>query len=1249
MRAQFSWHVTAWILWVSCGVASGQGLGRDDRSKLADLPGFAAPAGQAPPSAVDLSPLLPPVGNQTMNDCAAWAFGYAARTYQEAVDQGWSTRNNPTRIFSPTFIYNQVNGGKDEGSNPMHVLKLLQSHGVATLSRAPYLPGDFTSQPNSWAVLEAQSFPIAGYRMLRNSEDIKAALAGGEVVVAGIRTNPLFFAIRKEVYDADTHARGEAQRRPGQPHGYHAIVICGYDDSRRAFKFMNSWGTDWGNQGFCWISYDVCSRFNQTQMDAGFMEFAVVMIDKQQKLAYSNGMYSPTHEETLAIRSWSTGASFDAQLGKVVYRFTARLQSPQGAQYNVNRVVWSYPDGEQTRQVIAEKAVLSNFWFNGQSVTPRFMLNAKVVTAQGNELQLSSELDMTNVAAHNATVRRVYQHGGLDPKSGKRFWYYAIIPEMSRTDWHALQGIAWRSWRGNVQHTLATYKHDGGDAPAFSSVNGAYFSGMWLDPIATPMDIQFTYSDGSHLDLQIEPEPFPQAPPENIHFQYASRPVGREGNSYWYACTMRLLYNWGLNDSVKHVTFYLDGLDPVHARQVREYGRAWHELTIYTHRPFTVWPVIDFNKELPEYGHSTITGTQIVDPGPEARPAQSGDCYLDVSERYVGLVADVPTWQYLCRVGMLAGNDLIQSVTWELPQDAVQVANAPDDPDHCTRFNHRPAQMQVTAHLQLADGNTVMLKRSLIPPPPFNDAITLLPDTDVREASLMGDAAEGFVDVRPIGPLARLRLLRGFRSFYDQPWGGLGEMQTQAQLLTPVELLRASVPAVKDRPVSGELLYADGSRQYVTNLPRPAATLALQPPLQLEAREQFWDHHQGLPRWRVSLSLTGDSQFLSQVQAVQYKATAIDGALVPVTADVDPRRARLDTSEPVRLEAVITFTPDSALPPTSVSTLCLTSSPRLADKLDLVIETPYVTPVPVPVNWMEEADPPSPWVARLSGPGHLLAQVRQVVYRLTDPQSTEPRPEIITVTDQHALGVGGFAAQGQIPFGTRNFSVTVLLADGSQQVFDRLYDPMAFVEPLPSPLKHRVRYWGEIDGQAHYLIALHLDFGDQLTPFLQAEYNLKGAVRPLWSSALKSFARPAFVGDFLAAGPVRLIGVEAGVRPELRADLTINNVNGIDDLDLTPPPALTPALELVADPLENPRVHFLRVVAPESLMTQVSKVVYEIIRDGSTTTVSPLLRIGETGDRFDTRILGTRPTRIVARMSMTDPQQQPMILTWSAE
>jgi len=41
---------------------------------------------------------------------------------------------------------------------------------------------------------------------------------------------------------------------------YHSMVIIGYNDLYRAFKLANSWGNNWGYDGYCWISYDYFNK-----------------------------------------------------------------------------------------------------------------------------------------------------------------------------------------------------------------------------------------------------------------------------------------------------------------------------------------------------------------------------------------------------------------------------------------------------------------------------------------------------------------------------------------------------------------------------------------------------------------------------------------------------------------------------------------------------------------------------------------------------------------------------------------------------------------------------------------------------------------------------------------------------------------------------------------------------------------------------------------------------------------------------
>jgi C1A family cysteine protease len=38
--------------------------------------------------------------------------------------------------------------------------------------------------------------------------------------------------------------------------GGHAILLIGYDDKTKVFKFQNSWGVGWGDKGYGYIPYD---------------------------------------------------------------------------------------------------------------------------------------------------------------------------------------------------------------------------------------------------------------------------------------------------------------------------------------------------------------------------------------------------------------------------------------------------------------------------------------------------------------------------------------------------------------------------------------------------------------------------------------------------------------------------------------------------------------------------------------------------------------------------------------------------------------------------------------------------------------------------------------------------------------------------------------------------------------------------------------------------------------------------------
>jgi hypothetical protein len=214
----------------------------------AHLTTTAPPAGGLPKS-VDLSAKIGPPGDQgSESSCVGWAVAYAAKTLQETTEVGWSP-SSANHQFSPSWVYNQINGAADGGSSFGEALNLLVSRGADDLSDFPYVDGQYTAQPDANSLIRAARFKAQSWSTILVTEaNIKNVLAGGNAVIAGINVLPDWDRMNDSTnptYDDDS----------GDSRGYQAIAIIGYEDARGAFRVMNSWGTGWGSNGYGWIAY----------------------------------------------------------------------------------------------------------------------------------------------------------------------------------------------------------------------------------------------------------------------------------------------------------------------------------------------------------------------------------------------------------------------------------------------------------------------------------------------------------------------------------------------------------------------------------------------------------------------------------------------------------------------------------------------------------------------------------------------------------------------------------------------------------------------------------------------------------------------------------------------------------------------------------------------------------------------------------------------------------------------------------
>lgn len=220
-------------------------------------------AGLAPtgilPTKASLEHLLPPPGQQgeTQGSCTAWATTFALRTALQArLSQDWRPPSLPARQFSPAFVFNRAKAAEGafnctSGIYFATALGILQADGATTLDRFPYDPDRCDTQPTSAHLAAAKNYRIANWGKTADlSTDLfKSHLAAGDPVLVAIN-----------VYDPFYVGAETISSNVGAYRGYHAIILVGYDDSRKAFRLQNSWGQSWGEDGRAWISYNTLSE-----------------------------------------------------------------------------------------------------------------------------------------------------------------------------------------------------------------------------------------------------------------------------------------------------------------------------------------------------------------------------------------------------------------------------------------------------------------------------------------------------------------------------------------------------------------------------------------------------------------------------------------------------------------------------------------------------------------------------------------------------------------------------------------------------------------------------------------------------------------------------------------------------------------------------------------------------------------------------------------------------------------------------
>lgn len=225
------------------------------------------------PTKVDLREFCPPIYDQGQEgDCTSngWRFAWEFLQLRD-IRLGLPLDNMEFGASSYTpvstrFHYRcetDIEGdpGVDNGAQIMTGGKVFARYGACRDVTWPSNTGvgtpEFLSVPAQNVYTEAAAHRRRTYYRLANFQCILQNLAYGFPVVGGYDLYDSFMS----PYMAQTGI-GQMPVLGEKFQGGHCMAIVGYDQSSQTLLVRNSWGTDWGQEGYCTLKFDYFKNSN---------------------------------------------------------------------------------------------------------------------------------------------------------------------------------------------------------------------------------------------------------------------------------------------------------------------------------------------------------------------------------------------------------------------------------------------------------------------------------------------------------------------------------------------------------------------------------------------------------------------------------------------------------------------------------------------------------------------------------------------------------------------------------------------------------------------------------------------------------------------------------------------------------------------------------------------------------------------------------------------------------------------------
>lgn len=155
-------------------------------------------------------------------------------------------------LLSAEHLFNRVKFGDNcyTGTAIEPALRFIRDTGICTNQSLPYSYTNGCSAAITYPYdSEAANYKISGFVKMYTTDEaaIKAMISNNHAVICGLLGDNSFI----------NYSFGDIWKQySGSGSLPHCVAIVGYDDTKHAYKIMNSWGAAWGDAGYCWIDYD---------------------------------------------------------------------------------------------------------------------------------------------------------------------------------------------------------------------------------------------------------------------------------------------------------------------------------------------------------------------------------------------------------------------------------------------------------------------------------------------------------------------------------------------------------------------------------------------------------------------------------------------------------------------------------------------------------------------------------------------------------------------------------------------------------------------------------------------------------------------------------------------------------------------------------------------------------------------------------------------------------------------------------